>query len=38
VVERHTVNSFDGAMPLPHLKVTVSGHLNNGIQWQRDQS
>jgi hypothetical protein len=32
-----TVGSFDGEIPLPHLKVTVSDHLNNpfGIQWQR---
>ena len=32
-----TVNSFDGEVPLAHLKVTVSDHLNNpfGIQWQR---
>ena len=32
-----TVSSFDGEIPLPHLKVTVSDHLNNpfGIQWQR---
>jgi hypothetical protein len=32
-----TVNSFEGEIPLPHLKVTVSDHLNNpfGIQWQR---
>jgi len=31
-----TVN-FDGEIPLPHLKVTVSDHQNNpfGIQWQR---
>src|SRR3954471_23229510 len=32
-----TTESFDGAIPLPHLKVTVSDHQNNpfGIQWQR---
>jgi len=32
-----TVSSFDGEIPLPHLKITVSDHLNNpfGIQWQR---
>ena len=32
-----TVDSFDGEIPLPHLKLTVSDHLNNpfGIQWQR---
>ena len=32
-----TVNSFEGEIPLPDLKVTVSDHLNNpfGIQWQR---
>jgi len=32
-----TAGSFDGEIPLPHLKVTVSDHLNNpfGIQWQR---
>lgn len=32
-----TVGSFDGEIPLPHLKMTVSDHLNNpfGIQWQR---
>jgi hypothetical protein len=32
-----TVSSFDGEIPLPHLKMTVSDHLNNpfGIQWQR---
>jgi hypothetical protein len=32
-----TVNSFEGEIPLPHLKMTVSDHLNNpfGIQWQR---
>jgi len=29
--------SFEGEIPLPHLKVTVSDHQNNpfGIQWQR---
>ena len=28
---------FEGEIPLPHLKITVSDHLNNafGIQWQR---
>src|SRR5262249_8143690 len=32
-----TGDSFDGEIPLPHLKLTVSDHLNNpfGIQWQR---
>jgi hypothetical protein len=32
-----TVGSFDGEISLPHLKMTVSDHLNNpfGIQWQR---
>jgi hypothetical protein len=32
-----TVNSFEGEIPLPLLKVTVSDHLDNpfGIQWQR---
>ena len=32
-----TVDSFDGEISLPHLRVTVSDHLNNpfGIQWQR---
>ena len=32
-----TTASFDGEIPLPHLKVTVSDHQNNpfGIQWQR---
>ena len=32
-----TASSFDGEIPLPHLKMTVSDHLNNpfGIQWQR---
>ena len=32
-----TAGSFDGEMPLPHLKMTVSDHLSNpfGIQWQR---
>jgi hypothetical protein len=32
-----TVSPFDGEIPLPHLKVTVSDHLDNpfGIQWQR---
>lgn len=32
-----THGSFDGEIPLPHLMMTVSDHLNNpfGIQWQR---
>ena len=32
-----TIGSFDGEIPLPHLQMTVSDHLNNpfGIQWQR---
>jgi hypothetical protein len=32
-----TGGPFDGEIPLPHLKMTVSDHLNNpfGIQWQR---
>jgi hypothetical protein len=32
-----TTGSFDGEIPLPHLKITVSDHKNNpfGIQWQR---
>jgi hypothetical protein len=32
-----TAGSFEGEMPLPHLKLTVSDHKNNpfGIQWQR---
>ena len=32
-----TSGSFEGEIPLPHLKVTVSDHGNNpfGIQWQR---
>lgn len=32
-----TTAKFDGEIPLPHLKVTVSDHQNNpfGIQWQR---
>jgi hypothetical protein len=32
-----TSRSFEGEIPLPHLKVTVSDHKNNpfGIQWQR---
>jgi hypothetical protein len=30
------VDSFEGEMALPHLRMTVSDHLNNpfGIQWQ----
>jgi hypothetical protein len=32
-----TIGSFDGEIPLPHLKGAVSNHLNNpfGIQRQR---
>jgi len=32
-----TTTEFDGEIPLPHLRMTVSDHLNNpfGIQWQR---
>jgi hypothetical protein len=32
-----TTEAFEGEIPLPHLKITVSDHLNNpfGIQWQR---
>lgn len=32
-----TEAQFDGEIPLPHLKITVSDHKNNpfGIQWQR---
>ena len=32
-----TSGSFEGEIPLPHLKITVSDHKNNpfGIQWQR---
>jgi len=32
-----TSGSFEGEIPLPHLKLTVSAHKNNpfGIQWQR---
>jgi hypothetical protein len=32
-----TTESFEGEIPLPHLKVTVSDHQDNpfGIQWQR---
>jgi len=32
-----TTCTFDGEIPLPRLKVTVSDHKNNpfGIQWQR---
>jgi hypothetical protein len=32
-----TTGSFDGEIPLPHLRMTVSDHLDNpfGIQWQR---
>jgi hypothetical protein len=32
-----TTGRFEGEIPLPHLKVTVSDHQSNpfGIQWQR---
>ena len=32
-----TTEQFEGEIDLPHLKMTVSDHLNNpfGIQWQR---
>ena len=32
-----TTAAFNGEIPLPHLKITVSDHKNNpfGIQWQR---
>ena len=32
-----TAESFDGEIPLPRLKMTVSDHQSNpfGIQWQR---
>jgi hypothetical protein len=32
-----TGGSFEGEIPLPHLKITVSDHQNNpfGIQWVR---
>jgi hypothetical protein len=32
-----TTGSFPGEIPLPHLQITVSDHLDNpfGIQWQR---
>jgi hypothetical protein len=32
-----TTARFDGEIPLPHLKMTVSDHQSNpfGIQWQR---
>jgi hypothetical protein len=32
-----TTAPFEGEIPLPHLKLTVSDHQNNpyGIQWQR---
>lgn len=32
-----THSAFEGEIPLPHLKMTVSDHENNpyGIQWQR---
>jgi len=32
-----TAGSFDGEIPLPRLKMTVSDHQSNpfGIQWQR---
>ncbi len=32
-----TSEPFPGEIPLPHLKITVSDHLDNpvGVQWQR---
>ena len=32
-----TTGEFEGEIPLPHLKMTVSDHQDNpfGIQWQR---
>ena len=32
-----TTGPFEGEIPLPHLKITVSDHKNNpfGIQWMR---
>jgi hypothetical protein len=32
-----TTSSFEGEIPVPHLKITVSDHRNNpfGVQWQR---
>jgi hypothetical protein len=32
-----TTGSFDGEIPVPHLKITVSDHQDNpfGIQWLR---
>jgi hypothetical protein len=32
-----TTGSFEGEIPLPHLRMTVSDHQDNpfGIQWQR---
>ncbi|HVI34436.1 hypothetical protein [Phenylobacterium sp.] len=32
-----TRDRFEGEIPLPHLRITVSDHANNpfGIQWQR---
>jgi hypothetical protein len=32
-----TTAGFDGEIPVPHLKITVSDRLGNpfGIQWQR---
>ena len=32
-----TTSAFEGEIPVPHLKITVSDHQNNpyGIQWQR---
>ena len=32
-----TSESFPGEIPVPHLKITVSDHLDNpvGVQWQR---
>lgn len=35
-----TITNFEGEIPLPKLKMTVSDHKNNpfGIQWQRYDS
>jgi hypothetical protein len=32
-----TTGAFEGEIPLPHLKITVSDHQDNpfGVQWQR---
>jgi len=32
-----TTGTFDGEIPIPHLKITVSDHQDNafGIQWMR---